>query len=281
MAKVPQKVIERLIKTTGKFQHILKAAKDRDINEADTVLIVADMLEKVFGFDKFLEITSEYTIRGTYCDLAIKINGEVQYLLEIKAIGTDLKESHLRQVIDYGANKGIQWVVLANGIFWEIYRIHFGKPIKHDLVCSFNFLELNPKKADDQEKMFLLCKRGLGPAMADFHERKKNVNRFIIGAILLSDKSVDLIKRELKKLSHGLKIENSEIEEILRNDVMKREVLEGEEASSAKSKVKKILSKSSKKTDFQKPQETESSSGELSDESSNVGDIEIKENLEQ
>lgn len=270
MAKIPQKVIERLIVTTGKYQGILKGAKDRDINEADTVLIVADMLEKVFGFDKFLEITSEYAIKGTYCDLAIKVNGEVQYLIEVKAIGTDLKEAHIRQAVDYGANQGIQWVVLTNGTFWEIYRIHFEKSVKHKLICSFNFLEINPKKADDREKMFLLCKRGLSvSAREEFHKHIKNVNRFIIGAILLSDSTLNLIKRDLKKLSPGLKIENTEIEEILRNDVMKREVLEGNEASNAKNKVKKISYKPTKKTDYpehQKPEPPENQSSDKPNE---------------
>ncbi|GAI67220.1 unnamed protein product, partial [marine sediment metagenome] len=96
MANIPKKVVERLSKTVSKFQRVLKIAKDRDVNEADTVSIVVDILSEVFGFDKYIEITSEYAIRSTYCDLAIKINGKIQYLIEVKAIGLDLKEHHLR-----------------------------------------------------------------------------------------------------------------------------------------------------------------------------------------
>ncbi len=73
MATIPKVVIDRYLKTVPKFQRILQAARDRDINEADTVAIIKDMLAEVFGFDKYLEITSEYAIRGTYCDLAICI----------------------------------------------------------------------------------------------------------------------------------------------------------------------------------------------------------------
>ena len=140
MANIPKKVAERLSKTIGKFQNVLRVAKDRDINEGDTGAIVVDILSEVFGFDKYVEITSEYAIRGTYCDLAIRTNGKIQYLIEVKAIGLDLKEHHLRQVVDYGANQGVQWVILTNGILWEIYRIRFEKPINYDLVSSFNFL---------------------------------------------------------------------------------------------------------------------------------------------
>jgi predicted type IV restriction endonuclease len=253
MANLPKKVIERLTKTISKFQRVLQVAKDRDVNEANTVIIVGDILSDVFGFDKYTEITSEFAIRGTYCDLAIKIDGKIQYLLEVKAIGLDLKESHLRQAVDYGANQGVQWVVLTNGIAWEIYRIRFNKPIDHDLVCSFNLIEINPRKTDDQEKLYLLCKEGLSKSIReDFHERVLSVNRFVIAAIIQTEDIINVIKRELKKLSSGLKVENTEIEKIIQNEVLKREVLEGEAAARAKQRVKRATSKSSKKAAVEK-----------------------------
>ena len=123
MVKIPKKVLERLIKEIGKYQRVLQTAKDRDVNESDTVTIITDMLAGIFGFDKYTEITSEQAIRGTYCDLAVKLDGKIKYLIEVKAIGLNLKENHLRQAVGYGANHGIPWVVLTNGIDWQIYKI--------------------------------------------------------------------------------------------------------------------------------------------------------------
>jgi hypothetical protein len=40
-----------------KFQQVLNLAKDRDVNEADTVSIIKDMLADIFGYDKYLDIT--------------------------------------------------------------------------------------------------------------------------------------------------------------------------------------------------------------------------------
>ena len=80
MASISKRVSERLSKESRKFQKVLHGAKDRDINESDTVLIITDMLAQVFGFDKFLEITSEYKVKGTFCDLAVKIDDNVKYL---------------------------------------------------------------------------------------------------------------------------------------------------------------------------------------------------------
>ena len=256
MARIPKKVLERLSKEVTKFQRVLQEAKDRDINEADTVSIIKDILSNVFGFDKYTEVTSEFAIRGTYCDLATKINGNIQYLIEVKAIGLDLRESHLRQSILYGAQQGIKWVVLANGIVWQIYRIKFEQPLQAELVYSINFLELNPRKVEDQEKLFLLCKEGLGKAaIEEFHEYIKSVNRFVIGALILSEPLIDMIRKQLKRITPGLKVSSSEIEGILRNEVIKRDVIEGETASIASKRIKKISGKALKKRKAVKEEE--------------------------
>src|SRR3989338_11406342 len=101
MASIPKKVAERLVVGIKRFQPILAAAKARDVGEADTVTIIKDMLADVFGYDKFSEVTSEFAIKGTYCDLATKIDGALQTLIEVKAIGLELKDAHVKQAIDY------------------------------------------------------------------------------------------------------------------------------------------------------------------------------------
>jgi len=249
MASIPKRVSERLSKETRRFQKVLRGAKDRDINESDTVLIITDMLALVFGYDKWTEITSEYAIRGTYCDLAVKTDENVKYLIEVKAIGLDLKESHVRQAVGYGAEHGIQWVVLTNGIDWEIYRIKFERSDKthqlgHELLCAFNFLDLNPRKKEDQDILYLLCKEGLTKdVIEEYHERLMSVNKFVISAILQSDAGLNMLRRELKRVSPGIKVETDEISSILTTDVLKRDVVEGDSTKEAIARVKKAASR--------------------------------------
>ena len=109
---IPKRVSDRLVRGITKFQQVLQIAKDRDVNESDTVSIIKDLLAEVFGYDKYLDVTSEFAVRGTFCDLAIKVENKVEFMIEAKAVGLDLKEGHLRQAIEYGANKGVQWVIL-------------------------------------------------------------------------------------------------------------------------------------------------------------------------
>jgi predicted type IV restriction endonuclease len=72
-----------------------------------------------------------------------------------KATGIDLKENHLKQAIDYAANHNVQWVILTNGAIWKIYKMRFEQPISYDLICTFNFMDINLKKEEDKEKLFV------------------------------------------------------------------------------------------------------------------------------
>jgi hypothetical protein len=104
---VPKRVIERIASTLKQYQSILELQRSRDVSEADTDTVVKDLLSDVFGYDKYAELTSEHSIRGTFCDLAVKIDGKLSFLIEVKAIGVDLKDSHVKQAIDYAANQGV------------------------------------------------------------------------------------------------------------------------------------------------------------------------------
>ncbi|MDI7165921.1 type I restriction enzyme HsdR N-terminal domain-containing protein [Leptospira santarosai] len=237
---IPTKILERISSGLKKFQPILTSAKTRDVNESDTVVIITDLLSEVFGYDKYSEITTEHVIKKTFCDLAIKIDGKVKLLIEIKAIGLELKDDYIRQAIDYGANSGIEWVILTNGMIWQIYRITFSKPIDKEMVYEINFSNINPKNENHIEPIYYLCKEALGKSLLDeYHSQKQALSKYYIGQMILTETVLDVIKRELKRLTPGVKIENDEIEEVLRSDIIKRDVLEGDKATDAKKKIQK------------------------------------------
>lgn len=251
MANVPSKVQDRLVAGIKRFQPVLASAKSRDVNESDTVIIVTDMLAEIFGFQKYSEITSEYAIRGTFVDLAIKLDGSLQLLIEVKAIGLQLKDSYIKQAVDYGSNQGAEWVVLTNGAFWQVYKISFAKPISQELVLEIDFLNLNSKKSDDIEGLYLLTREGIAKSMlGEYHAQRAALSRFFIGATVLSDPVLDVIRRELRRISPDVKIDNEQIQEVLINEVFKREVMEGEKAEEAMRKISRaanrLLRKASK-----------------------------------
>lgn len=252
-AKIPKKIAARIAKQLPSFQKVLTAAKDRDVNESDTVTIVTDILAEVFGYDKYTDITSEQAIRGTYCDLAIRLDGAISFLIEVKAIGLDLKDNHLRQAVNYGANHGIKWIVLTNGVHWTIHCLTFERPINHEMVCEFNLLEMNPRKDSDQEKLYLLCKEGIvKEAIQSYQDHIQSVNRFIVGALIQSETVVHLLRREVRRVSPSVRVSLQEIQDLL-PEVLKRDVLEGPAAQNARARVKRSSSRALKKRQSSRP----------------------------
>jgi len=250
MKPIPKKVNERLVKGIKKFHKILEDARSRDINESDTVVIITDMLSEIFGFDKYSEITSEFAIRGTYCDLVTQIDGDLQYLIEVKAVGVELKESFIKQAVDYAANKGIDWVILTNGIRWIVYKIAFTKPIDKDQVIRFNFNELNPKNKSHLEIMFCLSKEGCNKSVLDeYHSQRQVLNKYFIGSVIITDPMLNTIRRELKKLTPDIGTDNEQIKKVISQEIFKREILESEKAQEASKKIHYKIKKYQKAKD--------------------------------
>ncbi len=240
---IPAKVTNRIVTGIKKYRPIVEQAKCKDVNESDTVTIITDMLHDIFGFDKYAEITSEFAIKKTFCDLAIKIDGHTRLLIEVKSAGMELKENHVRQAAGYGSLSGVDWVILTNGSIWFIYKIIFSKPVDLELVYQFDFLEFNTKKQSDLELIYYLSKESLSKvnmsSLDDYHTQKQLVNKVSIGQILLTDSVLDTIRKTIKKVSPEAKPSNDEIREILERDIIKREILSDVKCEDLKKKIVK------------------------------------------
>ena len=244
MATIPGKVSDRLIAGIKRFQPVLALAKTRDLNESDTVTIVTDILSEIFGYDKYSEVTSEYAIRNTFVDLAIKLDGVLSMLIEVKAIGLELKDTFVKQAVDYAVNQGVDWVLLTNGAIWRAYKVSFTKPIDQELVLELDLQGVSHKNKDDIETLFLLTKEGqLKSSLGEYQTQRQALSRYSLSALILSDTIVDAIRRELRRLSPGVRIEQDEIRAVLSQEVLKREVVEGDKADEARRKVNRVAGK--------------------------------------
>lgn len=238
---VSQKVETRISAELKRYQSILASAKQRDVSENDTVIIIADMLSDIFGYDKHLHVTTEHSIRGTYVDLAVVVDEAIRFLIEVKAIGIALKDAHVKQAIDYGANKGVEWVVLTNGAIWRVYKIYFSQPIEKSLVFEIDALSASPKSSDLIGCFGILSLEGFSKSsMAELAQQKEITSRFAIAAVLLSESMLNQLRLELRRISTGLKIDTSYLGSVLENEVIKRELVDSEDAKAAASRIKKL-----------------------------------------
>jgi len=239
---ISKKVIDRISSNLKKYQVILTDAKNRDISESDTVVILGDMLSDMLGYKKYTEITTEFAIRGTYVDLAVKVGEDIRFLIEAKAINIDLKDNHVKQAIDYGANHGIEWIVLTNGAVWQVYKIHFKKPIEKSLIFEINLLQENAKNKTFLECFSILSREGFTQSsMTAFFQTQQATSKYSIGALLTSDAVLTALKRELKKISNTIKVDDGYLKNLITTEVLKRELTEGDEALAAAELIKKAI----------------------------------------
>lgn len=237
---ISKKVTDRITLNLKRYQSILTDAKNRDISESDTVVILADLLADILGYKKYVEITTEFAIRGTYVDLAVKVGEDVRFLIEAKAINIDLKDSHVNQAINYGANHGIEWVVLTNGAIWQVYKIHFKQPIDKSLIFEIDLLKTTVKNQQLLECFGTLSREGFTQSsMTAFFQQQQATSKYSISALLQSDSVLLALKKELKKISPTIKVEDDFLRHMLTNDIFKRELIDSDDAQAAADLIKK------------------------------------------
>lgn len=238
--KIAKKVSDRLVAGIKRYQPIVRRIAERDVSEADTVTVIKDILSDVFGYDKYAELTSEQQIRGTFCDLAVKIDGKVHYLAEIKSAGTSLNENHLKQAVNYGAHQGIEWIILSNAVHWKIFRIKFGQPIDWEEVYSFDLSQMSSRSQDELEKLYMLCRESISSdALQEYHRQAQIVNRYVTSALLFHDPVIAAIRKEFRKLFENIKVSDEDIRILLANEIVKRDALDGDLAKAAQASIKK------------------------------------------
>jgi hypothetical protein len=126
--------------------------------------------------------------------------------------------------------------------------VTFAKPIDQELVVDIDFCTLNQKSAKDIESLYLVCREGwIKSVLGEYHIQKQALSRFYLAAMILSDPVVQLLRRELKRLSPDVRVQPDEIRTALVTEVLKREVTEGDQLKEAKKKIAKASTKLLKK----------------------------------
>ena len=92
MPKYEDRAKERIAQQLAQYGSVLRVAGGRGINESDTAAIVKDMLGDVLGYDKYLDVTSEYQIRGKFADFVVKRDDKPLFAVECKAVKAFLFE---------------------------------------------------------------------------------------------------------------------------------------------------------------------------------------------
>ncbi|MEX2181652.1 MAG: type I restriction enzyme HsdR N-terminal domain-containing protein [Gemmatimonadaceae bacterium] len=238
--KISKRFVTRARPALKKFERVLAEARARDVNESDTTVILTDFLAEVLGYDKYAEMTSEFMIRSTFCDLAIKIDGKLHFLIEVKSIGTALRDTHLKQAVDYAANQGCDWVILTNGVTWQAHRVKFEKPVDNELVFEVDLLDPEATPSQVLQHLYLISREAQSlTAIEEYHARREATSPYVLAQLLLEPKVLGHLRRRLRLQAKGLKVTEVELHAHLTGEVLKRELVEGDRATAAERLVRR------------------------------------------
>lgn len=242
MFSIPQHVAARLSKGVTKYRRLLKRACDRQAGLADTVSMVRDMLSEIFGFDPDSEVSEELCKGGDRCDLAVLVADQIIYLLKVVPPGVALLDKYLKSGASFAAREKVRWIVLTNGLDWQVFKVVPKGPVSWDLVTRFDFLSLSTRRKEDKGKLFALCREAIGHDLMDlFHDKSRYINRFVIADILSSEAVVPVVWKVLRKIAPAADIDASEVEAIIKGEIINREILDHSRMSMATEKVRRAL----------------------------------------
>jgi predicted type IV restriction endonuclease len=222
--KWEQDARKRLNDSLRRFKSPITDLLKRDANEGDTRLLVTDFICDALGYDKYADLTTEYRVRGQYADFGIRIDRTLVAFIEVKRMATPLNKHHLNQVQNYALNEGVQWIFLTNGARWQAYHVTPALPVETDLALDIDLTELTRK---DRENLFFLTKESFSRGQIDeLWQATRATSALSLGRVLLSERVLNAIRLELRsQTSH--RIETEEIEQLLRDKLIRADVLEG------------------------------------------------------
>jgi predicted type IV restriction endonuclease len=191
-----------------KFAEVFRGARERNANESDTVMFLIKFFEEIFGYDPLKgEIRKEVAVKERYCDFAVVLDSKTEdskpeFLVEVKAAGIkSLNAKHIEQASNYAANRGVNWVVLTNGVEWHLYHLTFDNGIQTDLVFELNFVEgfeQNPEIVWDP--LSVLGKDDVEDGSLErYYEQKKLLSSKNVVSVLLGDEVLAKVRQELNR----------------------------------------------------------------------------------
>ena len=180
-----------------KFVPHLIRARDENLNEADTVDRIEEVLKGVLGYTTE-EITKESQIKGKFVDIAIKLNGVVRLLIEVKRAGVKLRDRHIEQAEGYAAKGNVRWVLLTNGVMWNLYHLTFEEGIESEHAFIVDLSSNSIEEA--AEDLGILHRKSIMKGEHEkFWQRRLALSPESIAKVLFAENVLRFIRKEIRK----------------------------------------------------------------------------------
>ena len=236
---------KKTLQTLKRYAQVFREARIRDANESETVMLLTEFFKEVLEFDPLKgEVSKEVAIKDRYCDIALKLDGEIELLIEAKAVGHKvLSPKHIEQAENYASRSGITWVMLTNGIQWQLYHISFaeGEGITSDLAFDVSLEESSLEEF--WTKVSMLTKKSVrNEELESFWGQKKALKPSVIVKALFSQEVLSVLRRELNRQATA-RLDLDDVFDSVKVVVSKDALLEAGDIAMSKKKRKKRKSK--------------------------------------
>ena len=204
----------KLLSSIKEYRKKYLVGKYSELDESGTRLMINSFLTDVLGFTSIEEVKTEYMIRGTYADYVIQVNGKRYFIVEVKAMGLELSQKHLRQAVNYAANEGIEWALLTNGKRLDFYRIIFDKPIDSRKVFSIDLSDVKQFRVAVENLQYITKQLILRKGLEHLWDKCAALEPSNISRLLYSKYIINFLRRQLRK-THKSKFSDDEIKGVV------------------------------------------------------------------
>jgi hypothetical protein len=192
---------------------VLRQARQENLNEANTVQRLIMVFQEVLGYDPLTEIVRELEIKDKYVDLALRIDGVVKIYVEAKSAASELRDRYIDQAKGYAALSNIRWVVLTNGLVWNLYHLSVSEDegLDYERVFSVDLSveDLDLDKCADS--LALLHRNNVKKGEhEEFWKKCAALDAHSLGRALYTESVLSLVRREIRK-SEGILVDEEDL----------------------------------------------------------------------
>ncbi len=183
-----------------KFARHFNDFREAKANESDTVARLRHFFEEVLGYDGVKDISSETEMKGKYVDLCLKIDGNICLLVEAKAAAMQLRVRQIDQAKHYASENGFRWVLLTNGVEWNLYHVTFDENDGIEYDPAFSASLADARLDDAAEKLSIIHKRSISrDGLERYWERVSALCAGSVGKAIFHESVLKVLRREIRR----------------------------------------------------------------------------------
>ena len=182
-----------------KFSRQFNDLRNQKANEANTVARLWQFFQEVLGYDGIKEISGETEMKGKYVDICLKVGDSICMLVEAKAAAVKLRVRQIDQAKHYAVDNGYDWVLLTNGVEWNLYHVSYIEDEGIEYTPAFAVSLADMKNLDDAAiNLAVLHRRSIAKGELDrFWERKSALCAGSIGKAIFHERVLKVLRSEI------------------------------------------------------------------------------------